>query len=218
MKAGQSTKLAEDQGGEDERDRSRRGQLVAAGVALVVLGLVACGTVHLNCTDEVDPVSGRYTGRTFCGIRIQFPKSGPRPQAAALFGTREVDPYVYSEDPSGAHSFTVTATMPSGGVVTFAGALVRDPATQVAPIRSGYQVLVFRPSNPSALQAFIDQYWDVAVSYSAESLVSLVDLSTGGTRNTFIDLQAFGAQEVEYLGSISWVPPSYKERHHNLNP
>lgn len=174
-------------------------------------------TVAFTCTDERDP-SGSYTGTTFCGLDIIFETSGTPPQATELFETREVDPLVYDEDPSGAPTFAVRATMPSGASVTFTGALVRDPETQVAPTQPGYQVLVFRPANPSALQEFIDQYWDVVSSFSIESSVSLIDVSGGETRATQIHMQVSGPQGVEYLGSVSWSPPSYKERFHNLDP
>lgn len=185
--------------------------MASAVLSVFLLALLGCGGVFLFFQDERDPLTGEYTGRTWGGIKIILGKSGSCPDIAALWETREVDPFVYQEDPSGGHTYTARAIMPSGGHAIFTGALVRDHTIQVSPLRPGHVALVFRPTDPTALQAFLNQYWSTASAFEVETSISLIDVSSGQVQATPIDIQVAGHEGSQYLGSVIWIPPSFKD-------
>lgn len=142
------------------------------------------------------------------GVWVSFSQSVSSVNAWSVYETREVDPNVYAHDPTRTPMGVVSVTLNNGSTVTYSGALVLDTSTSVSPTTSGHSVLVYRPANPSGLQAFINQYKDQAVSVDIDTAIDLKDISNGAVESSVVDFKANYNGTLSYIGSMSSTPPS----------
>jgi hypothetical protein len=150
------------------------------------------------------------SGRTGVCVRVRVTKAAPSENlnASTLYETREVDPNVYAPDPSAVAASTLTVTLQSGAVVTFTANLYYDSSTTLSPHTPGYQVLVYRPSNPTALQSFVDQYRSQTAEFSLDTSIPLKDLSNGSVTSSPVDTQLRHNATIDYIGTVTTRPPS----------
>lgn len=174
------------------------GIAILALFALVSFGCKAGGTL-VPCQ-----------GNCVAGVGwIKFSEDIGSINAWSIYETREVDPNVYTHDSNSQPTGTVTVTLANGSTVNYTGNLSLDTSTQPAPTTPGHNVLVYRPSDPAGLQAFIDQYRDQAVSTDISSTVQLRDISGGSVQTTTVDFKANYNSNLGYMGSVTGTPPSY---------
>lgn len=170
--------------------------------------LTLCGLLTAAC-DSSPYLSPCTTRCVEGGIRVSFQQNLGSVSAWSLYETHEVDPNVYAHDSTSTPTGTMSVTLTNGSTVTYSGNLYLDTSTTVTPTTSGYDVLVYRPVDPSGLQAFIDQYKDTADSVAITTKVRLKDISGGTVSSSVVDFKANYETNLEYVGSVNSVPPSY---------
>lgn len=173
--------------------------------AVLLLGLVAIGCdsgTYLQPCHTTRCVGG--------GIWISFSRGISSVNAWSIYETREVDPNVYTHDSNSTPTGSITVTLGDGSTVTYSGNLYLDTGTTVAPTTAGHTVLVYRPVDPSGLQAFIDQYKDQATSVDINSLINLKDISDGSVSASVVDFKTHYNSDLDYIGSANSTPPSYE--------
>lgn len=176
-----------------------------AFVAVILLSLLATGC------DSGTYLQPCHTTRCIGGgVWVSFSHSISSVNAWSIYETREVDPDVYAHDSSSTPTGTITVTLNNGSTVNYSGNLYLDTGTSVAPTRSGHTVLVYRPTDPSGLQAFIDQYKDQAASVNINSLIKLEDVSDGLVSSSVVDFKTHYNSALNYVGSANSTPPSYE--------
>lgn len=143
-------------------------------------------------------------------VTVSFAHSGSTISEGSLFQTREVDPTVYDNATGANHVGTIKLTLNSGATVSHSQNLVLDSGTSVAPITSGYDVLVYRPGNLSALSDFIDTYESQTSSVEIVSTIVLSDVSNGTVEDSVVDAQGHHSSNYDYHGSVTTSVPSFE--------
>lgn len=172
---------------------------LVALVALLALGSLSC---RKKVTITTEPCTGPSGAPAICVKVIVKYSSAGSVNAWSMYETREVDPDLLAPELNSTPTGSVAITLESGNVVTHSGSLYYDSGTNPPPVRSGYDVLAYRPSDPSALQSFIDQYKDQATSATVAVNVMLRDISSSSS-TTPVDVQASNEGDLDYVGSAS---------------
>jgi len=158
----------------------------------------------------LDPCDMSGTPGICGGVGVSFDQGLSSVNAWSIYETREVDPNVYAHDSGYTPNGTIRVTLANGGVVSYHGSLYLDTSTSVAPTTSGHQVLVYRPSDPSSLQNFINQYKDAAASVDIDTMVRLRDISGGSVGSSIVDAKGNYNSNPSYIGSVNSTPPTYE--------
>lgn len=179
--------------------------------------LAVAGVLIAGCTSS-GSVNGTFDddGNVEIVVTIEWSKStSTAPSVTTMFETREVDPNLLTNDSGFAHQGTVTLTLSNGTKVSHTQGLNYDSGTNVAPITSGYDTLAYRPSNPSALQNFLNQYWDQVETGKITTKVGLKDIATSSTSTT-VDVQSAAESQIQYTGTASGGVGSNNGPFHDL--
>jgi hypothetical protein len=181
----------------------RRGSLVVV-VLLLALPSLSCRkvvSVHFQeCT------SPRGDTAICLIVEVDFSSAGSI-HAGTLYQTREVNPNYLGPEWLATPTGVLDLKLDSGQTVRHTGSLYLDAGTQPPPIRSGSTVLSYRPSNPAALQGFIDAHRSEATSAKLTVTVMLRDVSGGMGGQTFVDVQGNHGSTREYLGTVGGSLP-----------
>lgn len=137
------------------------------------------------------------------GVGVRFSENVESINAWSIYETREVDASLYAHDPTSTPSGTIAVTLSSGATLSYNTTLFLDTSTVVSPTTSGHTVLVYRPTNPAALQDFIDQYQGQATSVDINTSVTLSDVSGGSGESTVVDVKGNYNSDLNYIGSVS---------------
>jgi hypothetical protein len=181
----------------------RRGSLVAV-VLLLALPSLSCRkvvSVHfVECT------SPRGDTAICLIVEMDFSSAGSV-NAWSLYQTREVDPNQLGPEWLSTPTGVLDIKLANGQTVRHTGSLYLDSGTQPPPVRSGYSVLAYRPSNPGAVQNFVDTYGSQATSAKLTVTVMLRDVSGGSGGQALVDVQGNHGSTREYLGTVGGSLP-----------
>lgn len=172
--------------------------LILPVLALPLMGCVHSTKIHMGIDQS---------GKGTITVDVTIGSGGHSASANSIFETREVDPNVLANDGGYPHSGTVILTLDDGTTVSYSGSLYYDSNTAVTPANSGHVALAYRPSNPVALQSFLDQYWSRAVTARVISTVGIRTVSSASTYTT-VDVQSSVDGQLQYIGTGSLTTPS----------